>query len=84
MDELSLGLAPLIVEAIYERLMGVGRTLGTAMLIVEQNAHLALDYAGTAHVLERGRIVVSGPAAAVAASSAIAESYLGLEAAAVG
>ena len=78
-DELSLGLAPLIVEAIYERLMSVGRTLGTAMLIVEQNAHLALDYAHTAHVLERGRIVVSGPAAAVAASSAVAESYLGLE-----
>ena len=82
MDELSLGLAPLIVETIYERLMSVGQTLGTAMLIVEQNAHLALDYAHTAYVLERGRIVVSGPAATVAASPAIAESYLGLDAAA--
>ena len=74
------GLAPLVVETIYERLIGVGATLGTAMLIVEQNAHLALDYAHTAFVLERGRVVVSGPAAVVAASSAIAESYLGLEA----
>ncbi len=77
-DELSLGLAPMIVDTIYDRLMGVGRTLGTAILIVEQNAHLALEFAKTAYVLERGRIVVSGPAAVVAASSAIAESYLGL------
>ncbi len=77
-DELSLGLAPLIVDAIYAQLMSVGETLGTAMLIVEQNAHVALDYAETAHVLDRGRIVISGPAATVGASSVIAESYLGL------
>lgn len=79
-DELSLGLAPLIVDAIYDQLMSVGQTLGTAMLIVEQNAHVALDYAETAYVLDRGRIAVSGPAAAVAASPVIAESYLGLAA----
>ncbi len=78
-DELSLGLAPIIVDTIYNRLMSVGETLGTAMLIVEQNAHLALEFAQTAYVLERGRVVVSGPAAVVAASSAIAESYLGLK-----
>jgi branched-chain amino acid transport system ATP-binding protein len=78
-DELSLGLAPMIVDTIYNRLMSVGETLGTAMLIVEQNAHLALEFAQTAYVLERGRLVVSGPASVVAASSAIAESYLGLK-----
>jgi branched-chain amino acid transport system ATP-binding protein len=78
-DELSLGLAPIIVDTIYNRLMSVGETLGTAMLIVEQNAHLALEFAHTAYVLERGRMVVSGPASVVAASSAIAESYLGLK-----
>ena len=78
-DELSLGLAPMIVDTIYERLMSVGETLGTAMLIVEQNAHLALEFAQTAYVLERGRIVVSGPASVVAASSAVADSYLGLK-----
>ena len=77
-DELSLGLAPMIVDTIYERLMHVGETLGTAMLIVEQNAHLALEFAQTAYVLERGRVVVSGPASVVASSSAIADSYLGL------
>ena len=79
-DELSLGLAPLIVDAIYDQLMHVGATIGTAMLIVEQNAHVALDYAESAYVLDRGRIVLSGPAAAVSSSSVIAESYLGLAA----
>lgn len=81
-DELSLGLAPLIVDAIYDQLMHVGATLGTAMLIVEQNAHVALDYAQSAYVLDRGRIVLSGPAATVGASSVIAEAYLGLAASA--
>ncbi len=59
--------------------MSVCETLGTAMLIVEQNAHLALEFAQTAYVLDRGRIVVSGPAADVAGNSAIAASYLGLQ-----
>jgi branched-chain amino acid transport system ATP-binding protein len=76
-DELSLGLAPLIVEAIYKQLIVVGETLGASMLIVEQNASIALEFAATAYILERGRIVLSGPAEAVAASNAIKESYLG-------
>ena len=76
-DELSLGLAPLVVQAIYKQLRVVGDTLGTAMLIVEQNARLALEFAATAYVLERGRVVLSGPAAEVAASALVRESYLG-------
>ncbi len=76
-DELSLGLAPLIVKAIYLQLRVVGETLGTSMLIVEQNARLALEFASTAYVLDRGRIVLSGPSAEVAASDAMKESYLG-------
>ena len=76
-DELSLGLAPLIVKAIYKQLLVVGETLGTSMLIVEQNARLALEFAATAYILDRGRIVLSGPAAQVAASDAMKESYLG-------
>ncbi len=76
-DELSLGLAPLIVKAIYQQLRVVGQTLGTSMLIVEQNARLALEFASTAYILDRGRIVLSGPAAEVAASDAMKESYLG-------
>ena len=77
MDELSLGLAPLIVQAIYQQLRVVGQTLGTSMLVVEQNARLALKFATTAYVLDRGRIAASGPAREVAASSAIEDLYLG-------
>ena len=76
-DELSLGLAPLIVKSIYQQLRVVADTLGTSMLIVEQNARLALEFAGTAYVLSRGRIAVSGTAADVAASEGMKESYLG-------
>ena len=76
-DELSLGLAPLIVKAIYKQLLVVGQTLGTSMLIVEQNARLALEFAASAYVIDRGRIVLSGPSAEVAASAAMKESYLG-------
>lgn len=76
-DELSLGLAPLIVSAIYRQLDQVGRTLGASILVVEQNARLALDFATTAYVLERGRITLSGPADEVAQSAVVQESYLG-------
>ena len=81
-DELSLGLAPLIVQSIYRQLRVVAETLGTSMLIVEQNARLALEFAATAYVLDRGRIVLSGPAAEVAASDTMHESYLGAKRAA--
>ena len=76
-DELSLGLAPLIVKAIYKQLRVVGDTLGTSMLVVEQNARLALEFAATAYILDRGRIVLSGPSDELAASDAMKESYLG-------
>lgn len=78
-DELSLGLAPLLVKSIYEELTKVGERLGTAMLVVEQNAKLALSFASYAYVLDRGRITVSGTAEEVAASTAMHESYLGTD-----
>ncbi len=76
-DELSLGLAPLIVKEIYKQLQVVGKTLGTSMLIVEQNARLALEFAASAYILNGGRIVLSGSSAEVAANDAMKESYLG-------
>ena len=76
-DELSLGLAPLIVKSIYEQLRVVGDTLGTSMLVVEQNARLALEFATTGYILDRGRIVLSGPSAELASSDAMKASYLG-------
>ena len=56
----------------------VGETLGTAMLVVEQNARLALEFAESAYVLNRGRVVLSGAAADVAADEGMKESYLGV------
>ena len=76
-DELSLGLAPLIVKDIYKQLRVIGETLGTAMLVVEQNARLALDFAESAFIISGGRIAFSGTAAEIAASPVIQESYLG-------
>jgi branched-chain amino acid transport system ATP-binding protein len=76
-DELSLGLAPLIVRAIYAQLVKVRDSLGTSMLIVEQNARLALDIADHAYVLERGQIMLSGSAAELKASDRVRELYLG-------
>lgn len=79
-DELSLGLAPLIVKDIYKQLQLVGRTLGTSMLIVEQNARLALEFAASAYILNGGRVVLSGTAAEVTVNDAVKESYLGVSA----
>jgi branched-chain amino acid transport system ATP-binding protein len=76
-DELSLGLAPLIVKDIYKQLRVIGETLGTAMLVVEQNARLALEFAESAYIIAGGRIAHSGTSAEIAASPAIQESYLG-------
>jgi branched-chain amino acid transport system ATP-binding protein len=76
-DELSLGLAPLIVKSIYEQLQLVGDTLGTSMLIVEQNAKLALQFATSAYILNGGRIAFSGSAEEVSNSGAVKASYLG-------
>ena len=76
-DETSLGLAPLVVESIYKQLGVVSKTLGMSMLIVEQNATIALEIASTAYVLDRGRITASGTSAQVAASDAVREAYLG-------
>ena len=76
-DELSLGLAPLIVESIYKQLRVVGETLGTSILVVEQNARIACEFAATAYVLDRGRIALSGPADEIATSEIVKESYLG-------
>jgi len=78
-DELSLGLAPLIVRAIYQQLRSAAERLGTAILVVEQNARLALEFASYAYVLDRGRVALSGPASEVADSKEMRDSYLGVD-----
>jgi branched-chain amino acid transport system ATP-binding protein len=77
LDEPSFGLAPLIVEELFEILRQLNRELGVAMLIVEQNAALALDLAHHAYLLETGRIVMAGPAGEIGKDEAVRRSYLG-------
>lgn len=77
LDEPSFGLAPLIVEELFAILSDVSREMRVAMLIVEQNAALALELAEHAYLLETGRIVMDAPAAVIGADESIRRSYLG-------
>jgi branched-chain amino acid transport system ATP-binding protein len=78
LDEPSLGLAPLVTREVFDRLRDVTTERGTSVLLVEQNANLALDFAGRAYVLEAGSIVATGPAAELRDDTAIQKAYLGL------
>lgn len=75
LDEPSLGLAPQIVRAILDALRELANA-GLAILLVEQLALLALEVADDAHILQRGRVVLSGPAREVRTDKSIVESYL--------
>ncbi len=77
LDEPSFGLAPLVVRDIFEILRRINADEGVTMLIVEQNARLALDLADHAYLLETGRIVLEGPSADIRADEGIQRSYLG-------
>jgi branched-chain amino acid transport system ATP-binding protein len=77
LDEPSFGLAPLIVREIFAIMRQVRDAEGVGILLVEQNATLALDIADQAYLLETGRIVMAGPAADLRADEAIRKSYLG-------
>ena len=71
-----MGLAPLLVKEIFEIVQEINST-GVTILLVEQNAHMALSVAHSAYVMETGRIVLSGPAAEVAANAKVRTAYLG-------
>src|SRR5215467_10345486 len=77
LDEPSFGLAPLVVEELFETLRDLNREMGVAMLIVEQNAALALELAEHAYLLETGRIVMDGPSAVIGADEGVRRAYLG-------
>ena len=76
-DELSLGLAPMVVEDLAEHLVKLNRERGMAVLLVEQNARLALQLCPRAYVLEAGRIALSGSSAELEHSPAVRAAYLG-------
>jgi branched-chain amino acid transport system ATP-binding protein len=77
LDEPSLGLAPLIIEDLFRRFGEINKETGTTMLIVEQNANLALDIADRGYVLESGSMVLSGTAEELRTNEAVREAYLG-------
>ena len=77
LDEPSLGLAPALVNQVFELLRQM-HAAGVTMLLVEQNARMALEVAGRAYVLQTGRIVLEGPSAELAQSSEVRKRYLGV------
>ncbi|GAA2847423.1 ABC transporter ATP-binding protein [Actinoplanes cyaneus] len=79
-DEMSLGLAPKIVDDLAAHLRERNTVDGLAVLLIEQNARLALELCARAYVLEAGRVVAEGPSAQLASSPEVAAAYLGLEA----
>ena len=78
LDEPSLGLAPLVTQELFRRLQAMNQEDGLALLVVEQNANLALSIAERGHVLEAGQIVVSGTGAELQADESVRKAYLGI------
>jgi branched-chain amino acid transport system ATP-binding protein len=77
LDEPSLGLAPLVVRAIFNIIRSINETSGVAVLLVEQNARIALDLSTTAYVLEVGQVAVHGDSADLRGNESVRRSYLG-------
>jgi branched-chain amino acid transport system ATP-binding protein len=77
LDEPSLGIAPLLVKTIFERIVEINCEQGLTILLVEQNANLALDVSTYAYVLETGKILLEGPSAQVKANPQVQAAYLG-------
>jgi branched-chain amino acid transport system ATP-binding protein len=77
LDEPSFGLAPLVVAEIFRILGAINRDEGVSMLIVEQNASLALDLADSALLIETGRVALSGPSSVIRVDDAVRRAYLG-------
>ena len=77
LDEPSLGLAPVLVTEIFRIIRELNEREGLTVLVVEQNAHLALQVAHEAYVLEVGRVALSGPSAELRAHESVRRSYLG-------
>jgi branched-chain amino acid transport system ATP-binding protein len=77
LDEPSLGIAPLLVKTIFERIVEINREQGLTILLVEQNANLALDVSSYAYVLETGKILLEGPSSELKQNPQVQEAYLG-------
>ncbi len=77
LDEPSLGIAPILVRTIFEKIVEINKNLGVTVLLVEQNARMALAIAHHGYVLETGKIVLEGPAKDLAENEEVKKAYLG-------
>jgi len=77
LDEPSLGIAPILVATIFEKIVEINKSLGLTILLVEQNANLALQVSHRGYVLETGRILMEDTAEALRANEKVRECYLG-------
>ena len=78
LDEPSLGLAPMLVKMIFDIVKRINEESGVSILLVEQNANVALSTSSYAYVMETGRVVLDGPSEQLAENADIKEFYLGL------
>lgn len=78
LDEPSLGIAPLLVKAIFQKIVEINRTQGLTILLVEQNANLALEVSSYGYVLETGKVILEGPSADLRANPQVQAAYLGI------
>jgi branched-chain amino acid transport system ATP-binding protein len=77
LDEPSLGIAPILVKTIFSKIVEINRQLGITVLLVEQNANMALEISDYGYVLETGRIILEDESANLRANSLVKEAYLG-------
>ncbi|MBE2225867.1 MAG: ABC transporter ATP-binding protein [Ignavibacteria bacterium] len=77
LDEPSLGIAPLLTQTIFEKIVEINKTLGMTILLVEQNANLALSVADYGYVIETGNIILEGPAKELESNPEVRKAYLG-------
>lgn len=77
LDEPSLGIAPLLVQTIFKKIVEINKELGLGILLIEQNANLALEVSHRGYVLETGKILLSDESAALRSNEAVRKAYLG-------
>ena len=78
LDEPSLGLAPLLVKEIFENIKRINEEMNTTLLIVEQNAKIALEVSNYAYIMETGKIVLEGPSEELKNNPDVKEFYMGV------
>jgi branched-chain amino acid transport system ATP-binding protein len=78
LDEPSMGLSPIITREIFSLIRLINKEKGISMILVEQNAHMALEHSERTYVLENGRVTLSGPSAEIKSNKSIIEAYLGV------